>query len=131
MGIRPGAINYVTQENSGVETIAALAEMERAHQGEQRALEAEAGEPLGRRATHGEFYKTAHAYEGIKSAIDRYIQKELPPQQRYALDMIAVKLARIVAGDNYHKDHWRDIAGYASLVADRLERAPQGPEGHS
>lgn len=109
----------------------ALGDTEAAHQAEQRALEAEAGEPLGRRATHGEFYKTAHAYQGVKSAIDRYVQKELPPQQRYALDMIAVKLARIVAGDNHHEDHWRDIAGYASLVADRLERMPQGPEGHS
>ena len=104
MGLRPGDVNYTAPE---------------------------AGEPLGRRATHGEFYKTAHAYEGVKSAIDRYVQKELPPQQRYALDMIAVKLSRIAAGDNYHEDHWRDIAGYASLVADRLERMPQGPEGHS
>lgn len=95
------------------------------------ALDAEAGEPLGRRSTHGEFYHTAHAYEGIKAAMDRHLKKELPAQQRYALDMIAVKLARIVAGDHYHEDHWRDIAGYASLVGDRIERMPAGPGGHS
>ncbi len=108
-----------------------LAEMEAEQQADQRVLEAEAGEPLGRRATHGEFYHAAAAYDGIKAAIDRHLKKELPPPQRYALDMIAVKLARIVAGDNYHEDHWRDITGYASLVADKLERMPQGPKGHS
>jgi hypothetical protein len=35
--------------------------------------------------------------------------------------MIFHKLARIANGDpNYH-DSWHDIAGYAKLVADRLE----------
>lgn len=35
--------------------------------------------------------------------------------------MIAVKIARILVGDCNHPDHWHDIAGYATLVADRLE----------
>lgn len=37
-----------------------------------------------------------------------------------ALDMICHKLGRIIAGDASFKDHWVDIAGYATLVADRV-----------
>lgn len=41
--------------------------------------------------------------------------------QRDALRMIAVKLSRIVNGDPDYSDNWHDIAGYATLVADRLD----------
>lgn len=37
-----------------------------------------------------------------------------------AIDMICHKLGRIAAGDPNKEDHWRDIAGYATLVADRV-----------
>lgn len=37
-----------------------------------------------------------------------------------ALDMIAHKLGRILAGDPNYADSWVDIAGYAQLVANRL-----------
>lgn len=37
-----------------------------------------------------------------------------------ALEMIAHKLGRILNGDPNYEDSWRDIAGYATLVADRL-----------
>lgn len=42
--------------------------------------------------------------------------------QQEALDMITVKIARLVTGNINHLDSWRDIAGYATLVADRLEK---------
>ena len=42
-------------------------------------------------------------------------------QQLEALEMICHKIARIVAGDPDFADHWRDIAGYATLVANELE----------
>ena len=38
-----------------------------------------------------------------------------------ALTMIAVKLSRILNGDPFYSDNWVDIAGYAMLVADRLD----------
>lgn len=38
----------------------------------------------------------------------------------FARQMICVKLARIIVGDPAFEDHWRDIAGYATLVADEL-----------
>ena len=37
------------------------------------------------------------------------------------LEMIAHKIGRILNGDPNYGDSWRDIAGYATLVADRLE----------
>lgn len=41
--------------------------------------------------------------------------------QAEAMDMICHKLGRIVNGDANYADSWVDIAGYAKLVADRLE----------
>lgn len=45
----------------------------------------------------------------------------LDPDQYEAIDMICHKLGRIVNGDPNYADSWFDIAGYAKLVADRLE----------
>ena len=47
--------------------------------------------------------------------------------QQEALEMIVHKIARIVNGNPHHIDSWRDIEGYAKLVADRLERLQTGP----
>ena len=44
----------------------------------------------------------------------------LEPDQRECLEMIAHKIGRILNGDPHYEDSWRDIAGYATLVADRL-----------
>ena len=41
--------------------------------------------------------------------------------QKEALEMIAHKIGRILNGDPNYADSWADIAGYARLVADRLE----------
>jgi hypothetical protein len=43
-------------------------------------------------------------------------------QQKHAVYMVAHKLARIVCGDPAEPDHWDDIAGYATLVADRIRK---------
>ena len=39
-----------------------------------------------------------------------------------ALEMIQHKIGRILNGDPNYADSWVDIAGYATLVAERLER---------
>lgn len=46
---------------------------------------------------------------------------ELDWDQREALEMIAHKIGRILNGDPNYDDSWVDIAGYARLVADRLQ----------
>lgn len=45
----------------------------------------------------------------------------LAPDQREALEMLQHKVGRILNGDPDYADSWRDIAGYAQLVADRLD----------
>lgn len=48
-------------------------------------------------------------------------RKSLAADQEDALMMIVVKIARIINGDPDYADNWRDISGYATLVADRLD----------
>lgn len=45
----------------------------------------------------------------------------MDPDQIECLEMIAHKIGRILNGDPNYGDSWRDISGYATLVADRLE----------
>lgn len=48
--------------------------------------------------------------------------------QAYAMFMFCAKMARLLNGDPNHKDSWHDIAGYATLVHDRIpERKPDAP----
>jgi len=47
---------------------------------------------------------------------------DLTDMQKESLDMIAHKIARILAGNQDNKDHWDDIAGYASLVSKELNQ---------
>ena len=47
--------------------------------------------------------------------------KHLEDDQMEALDMICSKIARIVNGDPDYDDNWDDIAGYATLIAKRLQ----------
>lgn len=44
----------------------------------------------------------------------------LSPDKKEALDMIAHKIGRILNGDPEYADSWVDIAGYAQLVADKI-----------
>jgi hypothetical protein len=68
----------------------------------------------------------------IKGAYIAGNYNTVPPEVREALDMIAHKIGRILAGNPMYKDHWDDIAGYATLVSkfvDKNEKAlePIGP----
>lgn len=73
------------------------------------------------RAVHyGDFRLVAKIAREVKGAC-HWGPAELSDEQHEAIDMIAVKLARICAGDPHFKDHWVDIAGYAQLVAERLK----------
>lgn len=83
-----------------------------------------------REKTHGDFKDTARMAQVLKDTIRsehnrlcdatggagmNYIQHE-------AIDQICTKIARIVSGNCNEIDHWRDIAGYASLVSENLTR---------
>ena len=73
---------------------------------------------------YGKFTEHARITQNMKSEAQRILHKrsvELKPDQAEALDMIFHKIGRILNGDPDYADSWRDIAGYAQLVADRLE----------
>lgn len=73
-------------------------------------------ETLSERAkTHGDFKEVANTYLNIKKAIFKDKQY-FTDDEVLAIDMIAQKLARIANGNPHFKDHWHDIAGYATLV---------------
>lgn len=46
---------------------------------------------------------------------------DLSPHQRESADMIMHKFSRIFNGNPNNKDSWVDIAGYASIVASRIQ----------
>ena len=75
---------------------------------------------LARAMTHGDY--DAHA--GMTQALLRTFFQADPihaytPAQTESIHMIFHKLGRIHAGDPNFRDHWLDICGYATLIADR------------
>ena len=71
---------------------------------------------------YGEFRKHGAISQRIKRSI-RSTEKwnALDPDMQEALDMIVHKIARILNGDPNYKDSWHDIAGYATLISERLD----------
>lgn len=79
-----------------------------------------------RGSKYGNYLEQTKISEDITKAMNRPIARRgitLDADQRDALQMIAVKISRILNGDPNYADNWRDIAGYATLVADRLDEA--------
>jgi hypothetical protein len=75
-----------------------------------------------RGATYGKFKDLATISRAIKDVM-QYTDgwERLECDQAEALEIVALKIARILNGDPNYSDSWVDIAGYAKLVADRLE----------
>lgn len=69
---------------------------------------------------YGVFKRHAEISQQLKEVISGYQTKVLAADQQEALEMICHKIARIINGDPDYADSWHDIAGYAQLVADRL-----------
>ena len=73
---------------------------------------------------YGAFKDGAALMQGMKRLLADHAQKHsktFADDQWEALEMIVHKIGRIVNGNPDKVDHWTDIAGYAKLVADRLE----------
>lgn len=78
-----------------------------------------------RGSRYGEFKDHAEISQRLKDIVGVFVAQRgcvLAPDQGEALDMICHKMARIINGDPDYADSWIDIAGYAKLVADRLEK---------
>lgn len=77
-----------------------------------------------RGSRYGNFMTHAKITQELKSVMGMYLYdqgRELADDQMEALEMIFHKIGRILNGDPDYADSWIDIAGYAKLVADRLE----------
>jgi hypothetical protein len=73
---------------------------------------------------YGKFIEGAEIMQMLKRVVHNYIEDRGTPlafDQREAIDMIIHKLGRIINGNPDKVDHWVDVAGYATLVAERLE----------
>lgn len=71
---------------------------------------------------HGSFADKARVSQSIKAIVrSTGFYTYATPAQCEAVDMIAHKLARIVAGNPEHRDSWDDIAGYAELAAREIK----------
>ena len=89
-----------------------------------------------RGSVYGPFLHNALVAQAIKAAIRNIPDPDneglrwenLPLDVREGLDLIALKMSRIVTGDALYIDNWDDIGGYAKIVADRI-RASQSPQG--
>ena len=81
-------------------------------------------ETLDSRAkAYGAFSDNARLAQALKRAMAEHAQdmgKTFADDQWEALEMIASKMSRIVNGNPDKVDNWHDIAGYATLIADRL-----------
>lgn len=76
------------------------------------ALTTERGE------THGEWGEQAHLAYALRHTLRSSRNwNDLDPAYSEALEMIAVKISRILTGVPGFKDHWDDIAGYAYLAS--------------
>jgi hypothetical protein len=84
-----------------------------------------ADETINERAVdYGKFKDGAALMQGMKRLIADHARahdKTFADDQWEALEMILHKIGRIVNGNPDKVDSWVDIAGYATLVADRLQ----------
>lgn len=78
---------------------------------------AETLEERGKR--YGNYLHQTEISRDIKDAMKLDLAK-LEPDQLDALEMIAVKISRILNGDPDYIENWRDICGYSQLIVDRL-----------
>lgn len=77
-----------------------------------------------RGSRYGDFMGHAEVTQQLKNVMMAHLikkHKALVVDQQEALEMIFHKVGRIVNGDPDYVDSWVDIAGYAQLVADRLQ----------
>jgi len=73
---------------------------------------------------YGTFRDSAALMQGIKRLLADHAAKHdktFADDQWEALEMIVHKIGRIVNGNPDKVDSWVDIAGYATLIADRLQ----------
>lgn len=76
-----------------------------------------------RQKTHGDFNAHARITQQLKDVmVDSPNWQKLSCVQKEAMEMVAHKFGRILAGDCNFYDSWFDCIGYLTLVTRELER---------
>jgi len=76
-----------------------------------------------RGSRYGEFKTAGDLANALKETMRSHPDFEyLQGYQAEALDMIQHKVSRIINGDPSYGDSWHDIAGYATLVENELNK---------
>ena len=76
-----------------------------------------------RNTIHGDFTEDATTAQALKYVMRKGRNwEDMPPWMKEALEQMQTKVARILAGDFTHLDHWKDLQGYPRLVETRLEK---------
>ena len=75
-----------------------------------------------RGSTHGNFQENSSTVQHLKIVMREGDYYLLPDYMKEALDMIQHKIGRILHGDPFLEDHWKDIVGYAQLVVDTMKK---------
>ena len=122
----PGAITFCEQRTCYYKEVQALTDAALGRDRDPLLVE--------RQKTHGSFELNAAISQQLKSMFEApYLvdpknntcenakYKECNAVHREALDMIALKLSRILSGQANFKDHWDDIAGYAKLGSEACD----------
>jgi hypothetical protein len=72
--------------------------------------------------THGDFGENAYYSQALKLLFrSSEAWPNMTSVMREALDAKALKLSRILSGNFREPDHWRDDAGYSTLVVKSLD----------
>ena len=74
-----------------------------------------------RKTTHGDYAKNARISQAIKLIMREEADDDMPDICRESLEMIALKMSRILSGHWNYADHWDDISGYAKLASEACE----------
>ena len=76
-----------------------------------------------RQNTHGTYSEVSLICQAIKRTMRQSSGwNHLGNEHAEALEMIAMKIARILSGNPNFADHWEDIEGYARLVSNEIQR---------
>lgn len=86
-----------------------------------------------RGSRYGDFAVNSMVSQSIKFAMRNSPNwpSKLTPDKREALELIALKISRILSGDPDYKDNWIDIVGYTELVIKNLRFEPAHLQSNS
>lgn len=75
-----------------------------------------------RGSTHGDYGETARLAQMFKLVLRSARQwDKMKDEHRESLDLITLKIARVLSGNPEFAEHWDDIIGYSSLIARTLK----------